>query len=249
MTALIAEDETAQRQEMASLLRQHWPELSIVAECADGHAALQALNDRRPTLAFLDIRMPGPSGLEVARAAAARTHIVFVTAYDEHAIAAFEAGAADYLLKPIKAERLVLTIQRLKDRLAAGSPPDFSQLLQALENKIRPREPSHLKWVTACLGDTVRMFPIDEVLFFQAQEKYVRVVTARDEAYIRTPLKELLAQLDPEVFWQVHRSTIVRAAAIDRVKRDALGHLHAQVRGVEELLPISSAFQTRFRGM
>ena len=248
ITAILAEDEAPQRAEFARLLAEQWPELRIVAECDDGLAALEALQDLRPQIAFLDIRMPGVSGIEVARAASGQAHVVFVTAYDEHAVAAFEAGAADYLLKPVTPERLALCVQRLRTRLQTTAA-DLSHLVDALAEKMKSREPRLLKWVTASIGDTVKMFPIDDVLFFHAQDKYVRVVTASDEAVIRTPLKDLARQLDGDTFWQIHRSVIVRASAIDRVQKDALGHYHARIKGSTEVLPVSAASQARFRSM
>jgi DNA-binding LytR/AlgR family response regulator len=248
ITAIITEDEAPQRAELARLLAEQWPELRIVAECEDGLAALEALQDLRPQIAFLDIRMPGVSGIEVARAASGQAHVVFVTAYDEHAVAAFEAGAADYLLKPVTPERLALCVQRLRTRLQSTAA-DLSHLVEALAEKMKSREPRLLKWVTASIGDTVKMFPIDDVLFFHAQDKYVRVVTATDEAVIRTPLKDLARQLDGDTFWQIHRSVLVRASAIDRVQKDALGHYHARIKGLTEVLPVSAASQARFRSM
>jgi DNA-binding LytR/AlgR family response regulator len=250
ITALIAEDESGQREELGRLLTQAWPELSIVAVCEDGLSALEALREKRPQVAFLDIRMPGASGIEVARAASGKVHVVFGTAYDEYAVAAFEAGAADYLLKPITPERLGKTIERLRQRIASHASTDLTRLLEALDTQLRHRRSAtELKWVTASIGDTVKMFSIDDVLFFQAQDKYVRVVTTGDEAIIRTPLKELVAQVDPDVFWQIHRSVIVRASAIDRVEKDEFGHYHAKLKGSGEELPVSSACHGRFRGM
>jgi len=197
MKAIIAEDEPNQREELVRLLHEHWPELHIAAVCEDGLAALEALNEFSPQVAFLDIRMPGASGIEVARAASARqVHVVFVTAYDEYAVAAFEAGAADYLLKPVTPQRLVQAIERLRARVTTTAPTDLTRLMEALALRMRAQESRGLKWVTASIGDTVKMFPIDDVIFFQAQDKYVRVVTAGDEAVIRTPLKELIKQLD-----------------------------------------------------
>lgn len=249
-TAIIAEDEPSQRAELARLLHTQWPDLDIVATCEDGLSALEALHDLKPQIAFLDIRMPGASGIEVARAASGKVHVVFVTAYDEYAVAAFDTGAADYLLKPVTPERLAQTIVRLRARIASNASTDLTRLLEALDAQMQTRQSrSTLKWVTASIGDTVKMFPIDDVLFFQAQDKYVRVVTTADEAVIRTPLKELVTQLDPEVFWQIHRSVIVRASAIDRVQKDALGHFHARLKGLTEKLPVSSAYQSRFRSM
>jgi DNA-binding LytR/AlgR family response regulator len=250
-TAMIAEDEPAQRESLARLLSEHWPELQLVAECEDGISALESLIEKHPQVVFLDIRMPGLSGIEVARAAAkADAQIIFVTAYDEYAVAAFDRGAADYLLKPVTPERLQQTIARVQKRLAQPARADLSQLLEALDVGLRARQTqTNLKWVTASLGDTVKMFPIEDVLFFQAQDKYVRVVTMTDEAVIRTPLKDLIRQLDPETFWQIHRSLIVRASVIERVQKDALGHYSARIRGHAESLPVSASFQSRFKSM
>lgn len=250
ISAIIAEDEPAQREELARLLEIEWPDLGIVSICADGLAALEAMQEKAPQVAFLDIRMPGASGIEVARAASGKVHVVFVTAYDEYAVAAFEAGAADYLLKPVTRERLSQTVERLRRRITEHASTDLTRLLAALDTQMKGRKSAaSLKWVTASIGDTVKMFPIDDVLFFQAQDKYVRVVTSEDEAVIRTPLKELVGQLDGEVFWQIHRSVIVRASAIEQVRKDALGHFHAKIKGSTEKLPVSSAYQGRFRSM
>jgi DNA-binding LytR/AlgR family response regulator len=193
--------------------------------------------------------MPGLSGLEVARSASSNTQVIFTTAYDEYAVKAFETGAVDYLLKPIKPERLQQAIERVRQRFQTKAMPDISNLIDALEIKLRGTACKSIKWVTASVGDTVKMFSIDDVLFFQAQDKYIRVVTNTDEAIIRTPLKELIASLDPDIFWQVHRSVVVRVSAIDRVHKDELGHYSLHLKDRKETLPISSAFQSRFRGM
>lgn len=249
-TAIVAEDEPAQMNELIRLLREHWPELHIAAQCEDGLSALEALDEHKPDVAFLDIRMPGTSGIEVARAASGKVYVVFVTAYDDHAIAAFDTGASDYLLKPVTTERFAQMVQRLRSRLASHASTDLTRLLAALDTQmIERKNRGVLKWVTASIGDTVKMFPIDEVLFFQAEDKYVRVVTREDEAVIRTPLKDLVKQLDPETFWQIHRSVIVRASAIDRVQKDALGHFQAWIKARADLLPISATYSSRFRGM
>ncbi len=250
ITVLIAEDEQPQREALQKMLQERMPEIQVVAVCEDGLSALEAMQQFQPALALLDIRMPGLSGLEVARAASASTQIIFTTAYDEYAVKAFETGAVDYLLKPIKPERLQQAIDRVRERLDKQSSPDISGLIDALQTKLRDGVAGKsIKWVTASVGDTVKMFSIDDVLFFQAQDKYIRVVTHADEAVIRTPLKDLIASLDPDIFWQVHRSVVVRVSAIDRVRKDELGHYELHLKDRKDILPISSAFQSRFRGM
>jgi DNA-binding LytR/AlgR family response regulator len=249
LTALIAEDELPQREELRGLLSALWPELRIVAECADGLTALEAIEQHRPDVAFLDIRMPGVSGLEVARAVRAPCQVIFTTAYEEYALRAFDEGAVDYLLKPVSRERLGRAIERVRERLATGSQTDLNSIIDLLQARLRPARRQAIKWITAAVGNSTRMFDVDEVLFFQAHEKYTRVVTLDDEGQIRTPLKELVAALDPEMFWQVHRSVIVRVGAIRKVDKDADGKLTLTVRGRADVLPVSSAFQHRFRGM
>ncbi len=256
VNAILAEDEKPLRDALRSLLGSVWPELEIVAECEDGIAAMEAIAAHRPDLAFLDIRMPGVSGLDVARAAvAAKSLVVFTTAYDEYAIRAFETGAIDYLLKPVLRERLQTSLARVRARLQergsahpAGDARE-DEAIDALEQRLRPSGARLFRWISAAVGDSVRMIGIDDVLFFQAQDKYVRVVTAEGEAIIRTPIKDLLSGLDPDEFWQVHRGTIVRISAIDRVRRDELGKSLLLLRGRAEALPVSSAFLYRFRGM
>jgi DNA-binding LytR/AlgR family response regulator len=248
--ALIAEDEEPQRAKLCELLSELWPELEIFAECNDGLAALEALTSLKPETAFLDIRMPGLSGLEIAQAAGPGVHIVFTTAYDEYAVRAFERGAVDYVLKPASRDRLATTVARLKERIGSSAVTPIAPVLEALQG--RPRSSARLgaiRWITGSAGRVTKMFPIEEVLFFQARDKYVRVATAEDEVQIRTPLRELLASLDPEEFWRIHRSVIVRAAAIHRIEADGDGALQLRVRGKDELLPVSSAFQYRFRPM
>lgn len=247
-TALIAEDELPQRQELRALLAELWPELEVVAECGDGLAALDAIAQHRPRVAFLDIRMPGLSGLEVARAAGADCQVIFITAYEEYALRAFDEGAVDYLQKPVARERLRRAVERARARLGNGTTVDMAALLDMVQAKLAPGRQG-IKWITASVGNAVKMFSIDEVLFFQAQDKYTRVVTAESEGNIRMPLKELLPSLDSETFWQVHRSAIVRVSAIRAVEKDEDGKLRLSVRGHPEVLPVSSAFQYRFRGM
>jgi DNA-binding LytR/AlgR family response regulator len=245
---LIAEDERAQRAELIRLLRERWPAAELVAECEDGDAALAALEETRPDVLFLDIRMPGASGIDVARAASGHAHVVLITAYEEYAVKAFEAGALDYLLKPVTVPRLDAAIERLRARLAE-SPPRIDELLERLENQLRPQREAPLNWITATCGDSVRLIPVEEVLFLRASDKYVRVVTAEDEAIVRTPLKELGERLDPDRFWRIHRSVIVAAEAVHRIERDELGRWHARLRGHEEVLPVSESGRSLFRGM
>ena len=253
--AIIAEDEGAQRLELKALLAELWPELHIAAECEDGLAAIEALQAHAPDVAFLDIRMPGVSGLEVARAAGdtsknapRNAHVVLITAYDEFAVRAFEAGAADYLLKPVRRDRLAATIARLKKRVADGKPARPLDLVSLLEARLTP-ERRWMSWISASAGDTIRMIAIDDVLAFRSEDKYTCVLTAQGSAHIRTPLKDLIGQLNPEVFWQVHRGAIVRVEAIRAVRRDEDGRMRVHLTGSAETLPVSAAFQDRFRPM
>jgi DNA-binding LytR/AlgR family response regulator len=248
-TAIIAEDELPQRQELRALLAELWPELHVVAECEDGLTALEALAQHRPQVALLDIRMPGVSGLEVARAAGTQCHVIFITAYEEYALSAFDEGAVDYLLKPVARERLSLAVERARSRLSSGAHVDMSALIDMVQARLGAGDKQGIKRISASVGNSVKMFSIDEVLFFQAQDKYTRVVTADSEGHIRTPLKELTAALDSETFWQVHRSAIVRVGAIRAVEKGEDGKLLLTVRGRSEVLPVSSTFQHRFRGM
>lgn len=260
-TALIADDEDLPRAELRRMLASAWPELRIVAECEHGPAAVEALDEHAPDIAFLDIRMPGLSGLDVARAASGRCHAVFTTAYDSHAIEAFNAGAVDYLLKPVRADRLAQTVQRLQARLQAQtSAPDLSGLVEQLSAQLQRRHSEgtgagmgasapRLRWVSASVGDVIKMFSIDEVLFFQSDEKYTRVVTAHDEAHVRKALKDIAEGLDPDVFWQIHRGVIVRADAIGRAQRDDTGRITLQLKQHAERLLVSQAYTWRFKPM
>ncbi len=247
---MIAEDEAPQRAALLAMLAGAWPALGHIHACEDGVEALQVVAEMRPDIAFLDIRMPGVSGLDVARAVVASGgRVVFTTAYDEYAIRAFETGAIDYLLKPVAPDRLAGTVERLREHWASRTPGDLQARVDELEARLRPRGSRRIRWISASVGDSVRMIGIDDVLLFQARDKYVRVVTADDEAVIRTPVKELLAGLDPDVFWQVHRGVVVRVAAIDRVRKDELGKWRMSLRGRDGTLPVSAAFLHRFRGM
>jgi DNA-binding LytR/AlgR family response regulator len=250
VTALIAEDEAPQRLALQGQLLEAWPELEIVAVCEDGLSALDAVAVRRPSVAFLDIRMPGVSGLDVAKAVVENGGlVVFTTAYDDYAIRAFETGAVDYLLKPVQPARLAHTVERLRERLQSAPDAGLQAVVERLEARLRPAADKLIRWITASVGDSVRMISIDEVLFFQAQDKYVRVVTAQYESVVRISLKELLAGLDPDEFWQVHRGVVVRVKAIDRVRKDEFGRHVLTLKGGGEALPVSAAFQQRFRGM
>ena len=250
VTALIAEDEAPQRRALHEQLGLAWPQLEILALCEDGLSALDAVAVHRPAVAFLDIRMPGVSGLDVAKAVVANGGlVVFTTAYDDYAIRAFEAGAADYILKPVQPARLAQAVARLQERLGQAQAPDVQAVLEQLEARLRPQGDRLIRWITASVGDSVRMVGIDEVLYFQSQDKYVRVVTADGEAIIRMPLKDLLAGVDADEFWQVHRGVVVRVKAIERVRKDELGRHAITLKGRAETLPVSSAFQQRFRGM
>ena len=247
-TAILAEDEAPLLAELRLLLNQLWPDLQIVADCVDGGQAIDALRHHRPDVAFLDMRMPIADGLQVARTADTKTQIVFITAYDDFAVQAFERGAVDYLLKPVDRARLKLTIDRIVARLAAGQTFDLSTLLAQFEARLRA-QPERIKWITASVAGSVRMLAIEDVIYFQSDEKYTRVVTSNDEAHIRMPIKELLSQLDPDTFWQIHRSTIVRVGAIRAVKRDDVGKLHVTLNGKAETLAVSPSFAARFRGL
>jgi DNA-binding LytR/AlgR family response regulator len=250
ITALIAEDEALQRVELHRLLLEAWPTLEIVAVCEDGIAALEAVECHRPRVAFLDIRMPGVTGLDVARAVARHGGlVVFVTAYDDHALAAFETGAVDYLLKPVQRQRLDAAVTRVRERIQTAGSVDVQSLIDQLEARLRPQRGQLIRWITAGVGDSVRLIGIDEVLYFRAQDKYVDVVTHADKATIRTSLRELLAGLQPDDFWQVHRGVVVRVAAIDRIVKDELGKHQLQLKACSDQLPVSSAFVQRFRGM
>ncbi|MDO8179602.1 MAG: LytTR family DNA-binding domain-containing protein [Undibacterium sp.] len=250
ITAIIADDEDLPRKELRRMLAEHWPELSIVAECEHGADALEAIYASTPDIAFLDIRMPGISGLDVANAIKGRCHTVFTTAYDNHAIEAFAAGAIDYLLKPIARERLIDAIARLKERLnRKQAAPDVSQLMLELDKRLRAPAVEKIRWISASVGDTIKMFPVDKILFFTSDEKYTRVVSSDDEAHVRKPLKEIIDGLDADLFWQIHRSVVVRADAISRAHRDEMGRVTVELRGSKEILKVSQAYAWRFKPM
>jgi DNA-binding LytR/AlgR family response regulator len=259
VTALIADDEAPMRDLLRSRLQQAWPDLQIVAEAANGVEAVELGEKLRPDIAFLDIRMPGLSGIEAARRLYERSHIVFATAYDQYALDAFEQGALDYLLKPVSAERLATTCARLQARLRKRSPGDaappqdigqqLAKLTSLLENKGKPEKPTYLRWIQAQVGSSLRMVSTREILFFQSDEKYTRVQTAAAEFLIRKTLKELLDELDPDEFWRIHRSTLVRVDAIAEVKRDLRGRQMLKVRGYPGELEVSRNHSYLFQQM
>ena len=245
--AIIAEDEEVLREQLREQLSSLWPELRIVAETEDGIAALHALEDETPDILFLDIQMPELSGLEVARQASGRCHVVFVTAYDKYAIAAFEEGAVDYVLKPFSPARLATTVVRLKQHMGAV-PARLESLLQKLAEGLNANR-GHLRWITAWLGNDVRLITVEEIAYFRADNKYTVVVTADAETLIRKSIKELADELDPDLFWQIHRSTLVNVGAIAGVHRDFRGRLRVRLKDRKETLAVSEPYVHRFRHM
>ena len=245
-TALIAEDEPMLLAQLKARLAAAWPELQIVAEASNGEEALALASEKRPDIAFLDIRMPILSGLEVARELSTRCHVVFVTAYDEYAVAAFDEGAIDYVLKPPMPEKIAKVVARLKSRIAEA-PLDLTAILAKLATRDEGAAP--LKWIRASLGASMRMIPVDDVLYFRAEDKYTKVVTHEGEALIRKPIKELYESLDPEAFWQIHRGSIVSLRAIERVDRDWRGEPVIVLKGRDEKLAVSRTFAHLFKAM
>jgi DNA-binding LytR/AlgR family response regulator len=245
------------REQLRARLAEVWPELEIVAEAKNGHEAIDAVHAHRPDLVFLDIRMPEKSGLEAAREIGEACHVVFITAYNEYAVEAFESGAVDYVLKPAERERLELTIARLKRRLGT-KPSDLSALLEKLSAKLdrtdgaavgSAQSSRYLQWIQASMGQQIRLIPVEDVLFFTSDEKYTRVQTETYEALIRKPIKELVEELDPEVFWQIHRATIVNVKAIVGISRDFRGRQLVQVKGHPSRLEVSRNYTHLFKQM
>ncbi len=245
--AIIAEDEPVLRTGLQRLLNAVWPELDVVAIATDGLQAKQLLERHIPDVLFLDIQMPGLSGLDVARTASNRCHVVFVTGYDQYAVAAFEHGAVDYVLKPYNAARLLTACNRVKERLQ-GRPADLDSLLAKLADIAAHKRP-YLRWINVATGTNVRLVTVEEICYFQAETKYTTVVTADQEVIIRTPLKELVEELDPTVFWQIHRATIVNVDAIAEVSRGAPGHLVLRLKKRKETLRVSQPYAHLFRQM
>lgn len=265
LRALVADDERLLREQLKSALGQAWPGLTIVAEAREGREAVTLAAQHRPDVVFLDIRMPGMTGIEAAQEIAGdpgwRGDIVFVTAYDEYAVAAFERGAVDYLLKPVSVERLAQTAQRLQARRGAPAPPGgqaeaqldalmarLAELQRGLDGAgtAAAREP--LRWIQSSSGSSVRLIDVDEVLFFRSDEKYTRVQTRTHEALVRTTVRDLAGQLDPAKFWQIHRSTIVNLEAIAEVVRDESGRQRVRLKDHPEVLEVSRSYAHLFRG-
>jgi DNA-binding LytR/AlgR family response regulator len=269
--AVLADDERLMREQLRARLAEAWPELELVAEARNGVEAVALVAEHRPDIVFLDIRMPGLTGVEAAKQIAQMEigadellpEIVFITAYDQYAVEAFEQGVADYVLKPAERERLAVTVARLKRRLAARAsgdvdaaadaspaPQPLQQLLHQLTAKMNPGgAPQYLQWIQASVGQAIQMIPVDEVLFFISDEKYTRVQTANLEALIRKPIKELVDELDPKQFWQIHRSTLVNVKAIAGVTRDFRGRQIVAVKGHKEQLEVSRSYLGLFKGM
>jgi DNA-binding LytR/AlgR family response regulator len=244
--AVIAEDEPVLRGELKESLTRLWPGLRIVAEAEDGIEALDALQRHAPRLMFLDIEMPGLSGLEVARAASGRCHVVFITAYQQYAVTAFEQGAVDYVMKPFSAARLATAIARVRDRLG-GAPASLDRLLDSIAGRTPSR--SHLRWINVSQGQNVRLVMADEICYFKSDSKYTLVVTADSESLIRRSVKELVDELDPDVFWPIHRGVIVNVNAIALAHRKLNGQFELRLKTRKETLTVSEAFAYRFRQM
>lgn len=255
-TAVVAEDEETLRHELVEQLGKLWPELSVVGEASDGVQALRLMDQHQPDVLFLDIQMPGATGLEVARQVGGRSHVVFVTAYDQYAVAAFDQGAVDYVLKPLQAARFFTAISRVKQRLGGhigGHAGDYAQQVGQAIDQITTHAPgatrSFLRWINASVGQTLKLITVDEVLYFQSDNKYTRVATHEGEALIRKPLKELVEELDPQQFWQIHRSTLVNAMAVAAVTRDFRGRMQLKLKERSEMLLVAESYAHLFRQM
>jgi DNA-binding LytR/AlgR family response regulator len=245
--AIVVEDEVTLREQLEELLGRVWPELEIVASVGDGLQAVAAMQKLRPDLMFLDVEMPEMSGIDVARHASEQCHVVFVTAYSSYATQAFDAGAVDYVLKPISEERLAIACKRLQERLASA-PANLDHVLAQLAARVAQAKP-YLRWITASRGQNVRMITIEEICYFQADTKFTLVALANGDALIHMTVRELLEQLDPQMFWQIHRSTIVNIQEIDNIGRDATGHVVVKMKKRPETLRVSQPFAYRFRQM
>ena len=275
--ALIADDERLMREQLRARLAEVWPELEVVAEAKNGLEAVALTEAHHPDIVFLDIRMPGLTGVDAARQIAQLPtydeadgwpgcEIVFITAYDQYAVEAFEQGVVDYVLKPAERERLQVTVSRIRQRMVerashtadttdeqtpplATHTPDMQRLMQSLAGQLNPQAPAKLQWIQATVRQAIQMIPVEDVLFFISDEKYTRVQTASVEALIRKPIKELVEELDMQLFWQIHRSTLVNVKAISGVTRDERGRQLVSVRGSTEKLEVSRSYAGLFKAM
>jgi DNA-binding LytR/AlgR family response regulator len=243
---LVAEDEPLMRERLLAMLQTSWPEAQVVLVAENGNDAWDGFLEHEPEIVFLDIRMPGLSGLEVAERIGKLAHIVFVTAYDQYAVDAFDAGAVDYLLKPVEADRLAKAVGRIREKLSAR-PADLSDIVRHLKAALPGAPREHMKWIKASVGKQIRLIDVDQVLFFQSDTKYTRVVLADSEALVRIALKDLLSGLDPARFWQIHRGTMVNVNAIVAAERVDAERLEVLLRGSDEKLPVSRTFAHLFR--
>ncbi len=247
VTAVIAEDEANLCDELCDLLRALWPELEIRGVAGNGIEALRQLDQHAPDVLFLDIQMPGMSGLEVAKRASGRSHVVFVTAYDRYAVAAFEQGAVDYVMKPFECDRLVDTVRRLRARIDS-TPANLEGLLKALSEKLEGSR-EYVRWITASQARELRLITVEEICYFQADNKCTRVVTAETESLIYRTIKELADALDPSTFWQIHRGTIVNIRDVSGILRDYRGRLSVRLKQRREVLPVSAPYAHLFKQM
>ncbi len=255
-TALIADDEPLLRKALARMLAQAWPELQVIAQARNGREAVEQFEAQQPDICFLDVHMPGLSGVEAARCIGRRAHLVFITAFDQYAVQAFEHGALDYLVKPVEPARLADTVARLQERLRAAQPaPDTDALLEQLAVRLHKKAgPAPLQWIRASVGQALRLIPVDEIDFLRSDEKYTLIAWRGDagkpgEALIRTPLKELVAQLDAAQFVQVHRSVVVNLRAISHVTRSENETADIHLKGRADVLPVSRSYLHLFRQM
>ncbi len=248
--AIIADDEATLRNYLEEKLSAAWPELAIIGEAGDGEAALRLIAEQKPDIAFLDIKMPGISGIEVARRIAGSCAVVFITAHNKYAVDAFESEALDYVLKPVTEDRLNKTVKRLKERLSSSAPaPDVAAVIEKVASALE-QAPRHLQWIKAQHKEGVRLIPVGDVYYFRATDKYTVVRTKDGEHLIRKTIKELENELDPEQFWRVHRAAIVNARAIHVVDHSSLsGGATVKFRDIPDQLAVSRAYAHLFKQM
>jgi DNA-binding LytR/AlgR family response regulator len=242
---MIAEDEPLLRAEIRNALQSLWPQLRIAAEVGDGVEAIQTMDRLVPDILFLDIQMPGASGIDVARHASGKAHVVFITAFDTYALQAFEHGALDYILKPITTERMRLTVERLQQRLLEP-PADLRGLTNLLKNALAG-EPRHLKWLTVPKGHDLHVLAVADISYLRAGSKYTTIATRASSFLSTASLKEMKEKLDPDMFWQIHRSVIVNVGAIETIYRSFRGALELKLKDRDELLPVSAAYSHLFK--